>query len=190
MPRLAGFDVLARTIATAVATDEYFGLADGFSEGRYVALRFNEPLAGAILPHQLLVKKSAVEKQREEERRQEADRRATAVDPVQPASPSGYLAANVEPENPGAAHETGETTLQPQNRHFSMDVTLDNVRVNKDVNNYMTEIIAHLMNLPKADVQLRLEVDVQVPDGTPADVVRTVTENCRTLKVEGFRFEE
>lgn len=198
LPRLAGFEVLARTITAAVATDEYFGLADGFSDGRYVALRFNEPVTGTILSHQLLVKKSAVKKQREEEQRQEAERRNAAAASVQPVSSAGYSTAEEESENPEAAHETSETTLptppieypQPQNKHFSMDVTLDNVRVNKDVNNYMTEIIAHLMNLPGADVQLRLEVDVQVPDGTPADVVRTVTENCRTLKVEGFRFEE
>ena len=198
LPRLTDFDVLTRTITAAVATDEYFGLADGFSDGRYVALRFNEPLTGAVLPHQLLVKKFAAEKQREEERRQEAEQKTASAAPVRPGTSTDYSAPNGAPESPGAAHETSGAISptssieypQPQNKHFSMDVTLDNVRVNKDVNNYMTEIIAHLMNLPGADVQLRLQVEVHIPDGAPADVVRTVTENCRTLKVEGFRFEE
>ena len=70
-----------------------------------------------------------------------------------------------------------------------MDVPLDSVRINKDVSTYVNEVLSHLMSLPNADVQIRLDVDIHVPDGTPSHVVTTVSENCRTLKIDNFRFE-
>jgi len=35
-----------------------------------------------------------------------------------------------------------------------------------------------------------LEIDAEIPDGAPEHVVRTVTENSRTLKLESHGFEE
>ncbi len=67
-----------------------------------------------------------------------------------------------------------------------MSAKLDNVRINKDVNNYVQEIIQHLMAVDGADVELKLEVEVTAPKGIPNGTVRTVTENCRTLKVSDF----
>lgn len=66
---------------------------------------------------------------------------------------------------------------------------LVNVRINKDVNNYVQEIIQHLMAVEGADVELKLEVDVTAPNGIPNGTVRTVSENCRTLKVKEFGFD-
>jgi hypothetical protein len=71
-----------------------------------------------------------------------------------------------------------------------MTVTLDNTRVNRDVNTYVQEIIQHLQNVEGATVSLKLNVEVDVPEGIPTDAVRTVSENCRTLKVKDFSFED
>jgi hypothetical protein len=35
-----------------------------------------------------------------------------------------------------------------------------------------------------------LEIDAQIPNGSPEKVVRIVTENCRTLKFSDHGFEE
>lgn len=71
-----------------------------------------------------------------------------------------------------------------------MSAKLDNTRVNRDVNNYLQEIIQHLMNVDGSEVELTLEVSVNAPNGIPSTTVRTVSENCRTLKVTDFGFEE
>ena len=71
-----------------------------------------------------------------------------------------------------------------------MDVPLDSIRINKEVSTYMSEVLSHLISLPSAEVMIRLDVDIHIPNGTPSNVVTTVSENCRTLKVESFRFEE
>jgi hypothetical protein len=45
--------------------------------------------------------------------------------------------------------------------------------------------VQHLAGLPDADVRITLEIAADIPPGAPEKVVRIVTENGRTLKVEG-----
>ena len=89
--------------------------------------------------------------------------------------------------HPEDAVGTGTT---PKNTRFFMSAKLDNTRVNKNVNDYLTEIIQHLMSVDGADVELTLEVSVNAPGGIPTSTVRTVSENCRTLKIQDFGFED
>jgi hypothetical protein len=41
-----------------------------------------------------------------------------------------------------------------------------------------------------AKVTITVEIEAEIPTGAPDTVVRTVTENCRTLKFENSGFEE
>jgi len=51
------------------------------------------------------------------------------------------------------------------------------------------EVIQHLLVLPTADAEIVLEIQVRVPAGIPGTAVRTIIENCRTLKFDSFNFE-
>lgn len=51
-------------------------------------------------------------------------------------------------------------------------------------------MVKHLTTLYGTDVQVTLEIQAKVPGGVPEGTVRTVTENCRTLRFEGFGFEK
>ncbi len=48
----------------------------------------------------------------------------------------------------------------------------------------------HLNLLPGASVEVTMEIQAEIANGVPDNVVRTVTENCRTLKFTNFSFEE
>ena len=52
-----------------------------------------------------------------------------------------------------------------------------------------SEVIAHLSGVMGANVRLTLEIEVDIPDGTPEQVVRIVTENSRTLNFDDSGFE-
>ena len=53
------------------------------------------------------------------------------------------------------------------------------------------EVIAHLSGLVGADVTVTLEIEASIPGGAPDQVVRTITENSRTLKFSsGAGFEK
>ena len=62
-------------------------------------------------------------------------------------------------------------------------------RVSRDAGRIAEEIIQHLSGLVGAKVTITLEIDAEIPSGVPDNVVRTVTENSRTLKfkAQGLR---
>ena len=64
-------------------------------------------------------------------------------------------------------------------------------RVGRDAGKIAEEVIAHLSSLIGADITVRLDIEASIPPGVPDNVVRTVTENCRTLKFtsQGFYLE-
>jgi hypothetical protein len=70
-------------------------------------------------------------------------------------------------------------------------VILDPTRVGRDAGRIADEVIAHLAGLVGSSVKVTLEIEAQVPSGAPDNVVRTVTENSRTLKftTQGFERE-
>ena len=53
------------------------------------------------------------------------------------------------------------------------------------------EVVSHLEGLVGSKVKLTLEIEAEIPDGAPEHVVRTVTENARTLgfRIQGFEDE-
>ena len=78
--------------------------------------------------------------------------------------------------------------MQPKRFHGT--VTLDSTRVGRDASHIADEVIAHLAGLVGATVKVTLEVVAEIPSGTPDNVVRTVTENSRTLKFTSQGFEK
>jgi hypothetical protein len=67
---------------------------------------------------------------------------------------------------------------------------LDPARVGRDASKIADEVVAHLAGLVGAKVEVTLEVEAEIPAGVPDHVVRTVTENARTLKFKSQGFEE
>jgi hypothetical protein len=75
-------------------------------------------------------------------------------------------------------------------RRFHGTAALNPLRLSRDAGQIADEVIQHLTKLPGASVEVTIEVQAQIPAGAPDDVVRTISENCRTLKFKNFDFEE
>ena len=103
----------------------------------------------------------------------------------------GTAPSRVRADDPRLAVVGAPTTAKVrQATRFHATVTLDSLRVGRDAGRIADEVIAHLTGLATAGVRVTLEIETDVPDGTPEQVVRTVTENCRTLRFGSFGFEE
>jgi hypothetical protein len=63
-------------------------------------------------------------------------------------------------------------------------------RVGRDASRIAEEVISHLAGLVGSTVKVTLEVEADMPNGAPEHVVRTVTENSRTLKFSSHGFED
>ena len=74
-------------------------------------------------------------------------------------------------------------------RHHG-SVRLDLTRVGRDAGAIADAVIAHLSGLMGANVQMTMEIEADIPDGTPDGVIRIVTENSRTLKFDDSGFEQ
>ena len=75
-------------------------------------------------------------------------------------------------------------------RRFHGSVALDPTRVGRDAGRIADEVISHLAGLVGSQVNVTLEVHAEIQEGVPEKVVRTITENCRTLKFQDQGFEE
>ena len=191
LPRLASYSVLEDAIAKGVHSTEFFGIAAGYTGERYLDLKLNETVF-SINQSDLLVKPSVAMKQIMEERKPDAPGGSSMLDSSGGSSEAGGFGGGQEqPQSGSASAQTGGSdAAAPKNTRFFMSAKLDNTRVNKNVNDYLTEVIQHLMAVDGADVELTLEVSVNAPEGIPSTTVRTVSENCRTLKVQNFGFED
>jgi predicted AAA+ superfamily ATPase len=192
LPRLKEPSVLIEAIRDGLGllswTQDSFAYAESFDEeaGRYRGLRScqavnisEDSLSG------LLVKPAVALKQIQEETR-------TAVAGGVPGEITGSregpgisAAAGVVEPGGAAAKEA------PKPKRFHGTVILDPARVGRDASRIAEEVIAHLSALVGATVKVTLEIDANIPQGAPDNVVRTVTENSRTLKFgsQGFEVE-
>ena len=88
----------------------------------------------------------------------------------------------------GTSTGVGPTPAAPPKR-FHGTVVLDATRVGRDASRIADEVIAHMAGLRGAEVTVTLEIEARIPEGAPEQVVRTVTENSRTLKFTSQGFE-
>jgi hypothetical protein len=68
-------------------------------------------------------------------------------------------------------------------------VAVDPVRMSRDAGQVAEEVVKHLAGLVDSDVDVRIEITASSDDGFEDEVVRTVTENARTLKFDQHGFE-
>jgi hypothetical protein len=69
-------------------------------------------------------------------------------------------------------------------------VRVEPLRITRDASQIADAIVQHLASLPGAKVRVTIEIEAEIPDGAPEHIVRTVTENSRTLKFETSGFED
>ena len=199
LPRLANFNVLESAIQAGINSDEFFALASSISNERYVGLKFNEYVS-SIYPTDYIVKDLVALKQINAEKNQQPqgggetpvipgwDNPVTPGGGYTPGQPGGYVPGG-QPQG-GGSTPGGQPAATPINTRFFMSQKLDNTRVIRDVQKLMDEVVNLLSSADGAEVEISLEVTAQTSKGFNTNVVRAVTENCRTLKIDQSGFEE
>lgn len=191
LPRLADAGVLLSAIRDGVAllTWEHdgFAYADGYDEAgkRYRGLRSAQQIviSDSDSPG-LLVKPGIARAQLDAESAVTSD---SSTPTTVPGSSTGAPASST---SPGVAPTSSSPAEPPRPKRFHGSVELDPARVGRDASRIAEEVIAHLSGLIGSNVKVTLEIEAQIPGGTPDNVVRTVTENARTLKFSNQGFEK
>lgn len=172
LPRLRDKEVLLATIKAGVLTRDFFGYATGVADdGKYVGLTFGSTPPGIYYDDSsVLVKPEVAQKQ--------LDAEALKVAPI----------TEGEDAEEGIAPVVEGVSGQP--RRFHATVTIDPTRLARDAGQIAEEVVQHLASLVGAEVEVTLEIQVRIPEGAPDQVVRIVTENCRTLRFSNHAFEQ
>jgi hypothetical protein len=189
LPRLKEPSVLIGAIRDGVALltweRDAFAFADSFdeSEGRYRALRCGQQIGVSLDNIEGLLVRAEVALRQQ----------AAEAGPTPGPTPGGDLPGQPSP-GPGTPGDdtpggTGPAPARAPTRFYGT-VTLDPTRVGRDAGRIADEVIAHLVGFVGSEVTVTLEIDARMPTGAPPHVVRTVTENSRTLKFTSQGFEE
>lgn len=188
LPRLANETVLEDAIRNGVNSTRYFAMASAFDGTSYIDLKLNQPL-GTIERSGYLVKVSVAQKQLAEEAE---NKQATGMDGG--GQPFAGGIGNDDGGNPGDLPAgTGDKQPlphSPKHTRFYMSAPLDTTRIGRDVQKLVEEVISHLTSADGARVSVTLELNVTAPEGLSQQVVRTISENCRTMKIPSFGFDE
>ena len=188
LPRLRDSEVLLGAVRDGLGllvwTKDSFAYADSFDEaaGRYRGLRCGQ-LVSVTKDNMtgLLVRPDRAVKQHEED--------AVPVPGRDGGISPGSEGTAVTPPGPGGTEPPGPAVAARPKRYYGT-VVLDSTRVGRDASRVADEVISHLSGLVGAKVKVTLEIEAQMPDGASEQVVRTVTENGRTLKFSGQGFEK
>jgi len=189
LPRLREPAVLLEAVRSGLSLitweQDSFAYAESYDEsaGRYRGLRSQ----GVSIPDGsapgLLVRPNIARRQMDAEAAASAG--AQAGGQATPAGGSAMPPGGPTPVPPGPVPP--EATKP---KRFHGTVELNPTRVGRDAGRIAEEVISHLAGLVGATVTVTLEIEADIPDGAPENVVRTVTENSRTLKFASQGFEE
>ncbi len=195
LPRLKDTDVLLGAIREGLALltwrDDTFAYAEGFdaATGRYLGLRAQEQISVSADGPDLLVKSDVAARQLDANRA----RLIGVPDPDDgPTDPPDHKLGGGSSTGVGVGGGGGgdKVVVATQPTRFHGTIDLDALRIGRDAGQIAQEIVQHLSGLVGSRVKVTLEIEAEVPDGVPDGVVRTVSENCRTLRFQSHGFED
>jgi hypothetical protein len=179
-------DAISDGLSLLTWEQDAFAFADSYDEaaGRYRGLRGGQRVTlvdtGAPV---LLVKPEVARRQLDAER----------VVTSSPEPPAGGKKEGDDGGRPRPGPSDGVASPpEPKpalSKRYHGTVTLDATRVGRDASLIADEVIAHLAALVGSKVTVTLEIEAEMPNGAPEQVVRIVTENSRTLKFTSQGFE-
>jgi len=189
LPRLNGPEVLVQSVRDGVAPMTWqadtFAYAESYDEDgrRYRGLRAGQVVNVSAEDTGLLVKPDVARRQLEAEAQSGGLALPEPPTSGETGAPTGGIGV------PAGAGPTGGQPAPALPHRFHGSVRLDPARAGRDASRIADEVIAHLAGQLGAEVTVTLEIEAKLPNGASGQLVRTVTENSRTLKFDNHGFE-
>lgn len=193
LPRLIDEDVLFGAIRDGMNPlnpDDGFAYADSFDaeQGTYERPRFGALFEGQKRPSGWLIKPGVAQKLIDDELAMPIDEGSapgpgSSQDGGQSGTDNFWGSGGTKPGTSGAGAKEGK-------RRFHGTIRLGHADFRERAGDLSREVAAQLAKVVGSKVEIIVEVVAEADAGFPDDVLRAVSENCRTLKFDSFEFED
>jgi predicted AAA+ superfamily ATPase len=183
LPRLASEAVLKTTISQGIIADEFFGYAQGRSEGRYSGLTIGAPAQVIIDEISLLVERDAATRQRDVERNEAAARMAQA-------GVAGALSGSQtsRPIGVPTAGSSDPASSQAKKTYFFATKELSGRTPKVDFSEVMEKIHLQLSSRSTTSVGIQIEITATDESGFEKEFVEEIQKLTAELKFKASDF--
>lgn len=199
LPRLQNSAILTAVIASGTASGDYFGYADGKEGDDYKGFKFQEPATCVIDASALIIEIEAA--------RSYKAGKTVIIPPDRPEKPEGEPEDEPgdDPEGEGEKGRTEKEKEQPgkdngkkpvvqpprstRKKRFYATTTLD-PHAGRIAYDEIQKEVLNLLSTPGATMRIRLDIEVESPEGYDESTQRAVRENCGTLNFKQAEFDE
>lgn len=190
LPRLVNDQVLKNAIAQGVASEDFFGFANGREGDKYLGFLFGRSSSVTLDESALLIEREAA-----------ADYQERSKPPPQP-NPDITGGRVSEPgtgysTSPGGVPDTSRQTLRAPQTHpgtssktqFYAAVDLAPVSAKMDFATIVDEVIQQFSAKLGVNVSISVEIQAESKEGFDEAMQRTIKENCNVLRFGSAEFE-
>lgn len=186
LPRLKDDLAFQVTVGAGADSRDFFGIAQGMDEGRYIGFSFGKKTSVFMDSSLLVIEPITAAAFAQALSAAEETRKATVVTTGTGSTPARVedLTPQTYPSAPGA------TTPQPApKRHFYGTVELDPIQAKKQFADLVEEVVLQFTAKPGVKVRIAIDIQAQSELGFDANLQRAVKENCKVLKFTSAEFE-
>jgi hypothetical protein len=181
LPRLKDSNVFQATLAEGSESRDYFGLATGKREDKYLSFSFgHRPM---IYLEETLIIEPKVATEYEVAIRAKEEAKGRGVDGAAPTNPT------ITPQHNGPGGPAAPQTPRSSKKRFFGTTSLDPILAKKQFADVVDEVVQQFTTKVGSEVTITVEVQARSAIGFDEGVQRAVRENCKTLKFSSFDFE-
>jgi hypothetical protein len=187
LPRLKDDVSFQTTVGAGADSRDFFGIAQGKDEGRYVGFSFGKKTSVFMDSSLLLIEPVTAAMFAEAQRAAEEARRASTTTTGTGATAPPRVEDSARPTYPAVP---GATPQQPPKRQFYGSIELDPFQAKKQFADLVDEVVLQFTARPGVKVKIAIEIQAETETGFDDNVQRAVKENCKVLKFKSAEFEQ
>jgi len=187
LPRLKDDVSFQTTVGAGADSRDFFGIAQGKDEGRYVGFSFGKKTSVFMDSSLLLIEPVTAAMFAEAQRAAEDARRASTTTTGTGTTAPPRVEDSAKPAYPAVP---GATPQQPPKRQFYGSIELDPFQAKKQFADLVDEVVLQFTARPGVKVKIAIEIQAETETGFDDNVQRAVKENCKVLKFKSAEFEQ
>ncbi len=188
LPRLKDDTVFQHTLAVGAESRDFFGVAQGKEDGRYVGFSFGKRTSLFLDSSLLLIEPVTAAGYAESQRATEEATRPKLADPG--TTPTYGNTPRAEDPARTTYQTDGDSAPQAVKKQFYGSIELDAIQAKKQFADLVDEVILQFTARPGVKVKIAIEIQAESTTGFDDGLQRAVKENCNVLRFKNAEFEE